>query len=140
MATLPILIFPTHVTAARAKKHGGETVVHLPNPTRQSERIGPQIQRLEQAFAEGRGALRADVEGAEPEKVIVLETVGSITDFFNAVRRIGGMEWLAEVDEEMAADQDFYRPDRRDDPVSGRLFLIMANRAALDELLRMWAA
>lgn len=140
MATLPILIFPTHVTAARAKKHGGETAVHLPNATRQSERIGPQIQRLEQAFAEGRGALRADVEGAEPEKVIVLETVGSITDFFNAVRRIRGMEWLAEVDEEMAADQDFYRPDRRDDPVSGRLFLIMANRAALDELLRMWAS
>ena len=140
MATLPILIFPTHVTAARAKKHGGETAVHLPNATRQSERIGPQIQRLEQAFAEGRGALRADVEGAEPEKVIVLETVGSINAFFNAVRRIRGMEWLAEVDEEMAADQDFYRPDRRDDPVSGRLFLIMANRAALDELLRMWAA
>jgi hypothetical protein len=50
------------------------------------------------------------------------------------------MEWLAEVDEEMAADQDFYRPDQRDAPVSGRLFLIMANRAALDELLRMWTA
>src|SRR5581483_10520765 len=140
MGTLPILIFPTHVTAARAKKGGGETAVHLPSAIRQGARLGPQIQRLEQAFAEGRGALRADVEGAEPEKVIVLETVGSITDFFNAVRRIRGMEWLAEVDEEMAADQDFYRPDRRDAPVSGRLFLIMANRAALDELLRMWAA
>jgi hypothetical protein len=104
---------------------------------RQGERIGPQIQRLERAFAEGHGALRADLEGAEPEKVIVLETVGSITDFFNAVRRIRGMEWLAEVDEQIVADQDFYRTDRRDKPVSGRLFLIMANRAALDELLRM---
>jgi hypothetical protein len=140
MATLPILIFPTHVTAARAKKGGGETQVHLPSAARQGNRIGPQIQRLERAFAEGTGALRTDVEGAEPEKVIVLETVGSISDFFNAVRRIGGMEWLAEVDEEMAADQDFYRPDRRDAAVSGRLFLVMANRAALDELLRLWAA
>jgi hypothetical protein len=72
--------------------------------------------------------------------VIVLETVGSISDFFNAVRRIGGMEWLAEIDEEMAADKDFYRPDKQDATVGGRLFLVMANRAALDELLRLWAA
>ncbi len=50
------------------------------------------------------------------------------------------MEWLAELDEEMAADEDFYRPDRRDATISGRLFLVMANRAALDELLRLWAA
>jgi hypothetical protein len=50
------------------------------------------------------------------------------------------MEWLAEIDEEMAADNDFYRPDKRDATVSGRLFLVMANRAALDELLRLWAA
>ena len=69
MATLPILIFPTHATAARAEKGGGETQVHLPSPTRQSSRIGPQIRRLERAFAEHTGALRTDVEGAEPEKV-----------------------------------------------------------------------
>jgi hypothetical protein len=50
------------------------------------------------------------------------------------------MEWLAEVDEDIAADADFYRPDQREDLVSGRLYLIMANRAALDEMLRLWAA
>lgn len=50
------------------------------------------------------------------------------------------MEWLAEIDEEIAADEDFYRPNREDVTVSGRLFLVMANRAALDELLRLWAA
>lgn len=50
------------------------------------------------------------------------------------------MEWLAEVDEDIAADEDFYRSDRRDARVSGRLFLVMANRAALDELLRLWRA
>ena len=50
------------------------------------------------------------------------------------------MEWLAEVDEDMAADEDFYRSDRRQAPVTGRLYLIMTNRAALDELLRLWAA
>jgi hypothetical protein len=87
MSTLPILIFPTHVTAVRAKKGGGPPAINLPTPRRQGERVGPQIQRLEQAFADQTGALRAGVEGAEPEKVIVLETVGSISEFFNAVRR-----------------------------------------------------
>jgi hypothetical protein len=80
------------------------------------------------------------VAGAEPEKVLVLETVGSIKDFLNAVRRIPGMEWLAEVDEEIAADADFYRLDGKDAPVGGRLFLVMANRRAITELLRLWGS
>lgn len=84
--------------------------------------------------------MQADIEGAEPERVIVLETVGSVRDFINAVRKIRGMEWLAEVDEEMAADQDFYLPAHRSDPVSGRLYLVMTNQAALAELLRLWNA
>ena len=140
MATLPILIFPTHEVAARAKKNSGPPTVHLPTAGRQGERIGPQLQRLERAFADRAGTVQTDVEGAEPERVIVLETAGSIKDFLNAVRRIRGMEWLAEVDEEIAADQDFYRPSHLGEPVSGRLYLVMANRAALDELLRLWNA
>src|ERR1700683_3733294 len=99
MATLPLLIFPTHVTAARAKKGSGRPQIHLPSATRQGLGIGPQIRRLKQAFAEQIAALRADVEGAEPEKVIVLETVGPIKDFVNAVRRIGGIERLAAISE-----------------------------------------
>ncbi|HEY4354232.1 MAG TPA: S8 family peptidase [Acidobacteriaceae bacterium] len=57
----------------------------------------------------------------------------------NAVRRIPGMEWLAEVDEEIAADQDFYRPGRVDEMLAGRLYLVMSNRTALDEMLRLWS-
>lgn len=140
MATLPILIFPTHETAARAKKYGGETEVRRPSPARQGERLGPQIRRLEQAFDDRTGDIRAEVEGADPEKVIVLETVGSVSDFMNAVRRIDGMEWLAELDEEFAADDDFYRPDHAREGVGGRLYLVMSNRAALTEMLRLWSA
>ena len=59
MGTLPLLIFPTYETAARAKKGGGETQVQLPTAARQGERLGPQIQRLERAQA----ALAAEVVG-----------------------------------------------------------------------------
>lgn len=140
MATLPILIFPTYETAARVNKHGREPEIRLPSPIRQGERLAPQIRRLEQAFADRTGELRAEPEGADLEKVIVLETVGSVSDFMNAVRRIEGMEWLAELDEEFAADEDFYRPGHLGEGVGGRLYLVMSNRAALDEMLRLWAA
>lgn len=58
----------------------------------------------------------------------------------NAVRRIDGMEWLAELEEDQAADADFYRPGHDGEPVGGRLYLVMSNRAALDEMVRLWRA
>ena len=50
------------------------------------------------------------------------------------------MEWMAELDEEVESDADFYRPDHEDATLGARLFLIMSNRAALDEMLRLWAS
>jgi hypothetical protein len=138
MASLPILIFPTRGTAARVKMGGGSPQLHLPTAARQSERLTPQIQLLEQAFTPQGAVVRVSLDGAEPEKVIVLETVGLIKDFFNAVRRIPGMEWMAELDEEVESDEDFYRSEHQDGTLGARLFLIMSNRAALDEMLRLW--
>src|ERR1700750_86315 len=117
MGTLPLLIFPTYETAARAKKGGGETQVQLPTAARQGERLGPQIQRLERAFTEQAGRVQAGLEGADPEKVLVLETIGATSEFMTAVRRIDGMEWLAELDEEQASDDDFYRAGHEGEPI-----------------------
>jgi hypothetical protein len=64
--------------------------------------------------------------------------VEPIKNFIRAVRPIRGFEWLTEIDEEISADADFYRLDRTGS-IGGRLFLVMANRAALDVLLRLWS-
>ena len=140
MATRPLLVFPTRETSDRSKRNSGWTQVHYPTAQRQGARLTPQIQNVEAAFAAGRAELRAQVPGTEPEKVLVLETVGTIDDFMNAVRRIAGMEWMAELEEEIIPDDDFFVPEHHDKKIGGRLFLVMTNGTALSEFLRLWRA
>ena len=74
----------------------------------------------------------------------MLETVGTVEDFVGAVERVPGMEWLAEVEqEEMPPDDDFFALDnggqrRPDKTLRGRLFLVFANQAALQQMLSLW--
>jgi len=141
MATRPLLVFPIPGVSDRAKLGSGPQHTHYPSAARQAERLSPQIQRVEAAFEARRAELAARVGGAEPEKVLVLETVGTITDFINAVRRIDGMEWLAEIDEEeLLADEDFFDSENPAKALGGRLFLIMTNQGAMREMLRLWNA
>lgn len=118
---------------------GGAPEIHFPNAARQIRRLQPQFRALQQAFDAQRAHLAETAQGAQPEQVLVLEIVGTVDEFVNAVRRVRGLEWLAEWDApELAADQDFYRNVADEGTVGGRLFLIMSNQAALDELLRLW--
>jgi hypothetical protein len=79
--------------------------------------------------------------GAEPEKVLVLELAGTVDRFISAVRRIAGLEWLAEFDiDDLPPTSDFHRvgDDELEKSVRGQLFLVMSNRTAVDQLLSMW--
>ena len=88
--------------------------------------------------------MRTTAAGVEPELVIVLEIAGTVENFVNAVKRIDGLEWLAEWDEdEIPPDDDFFRLDDDDEEdhekaLRGRLFLIMSNQQGMRELLSLW--
>src|SRR6266404_2064565 len=139
MATRPLLIFPTYEIAERSKLGSPQDHTHYPGSGRQGERIGPRLLELERMFEAARGAVQPAVGGAEPERVLVLETVGTVTDFQNAVRRIAGMEWMAEFDaEDILPDADFFDRENPQEPLGGRLFLVASNQDALRELLRLW--
>jgi len=128
-------------TALDRPKHrgGGGTQLHFPTPTRQGQRLGGQFSDLQNAFAGQRAQLAATAEGAQPERVLVLEIAGTVDEFANAVRRVKGLEWLAEWDvDELAADDDFYREADREHALSGRLFLLMSNQVAMEQLIRLW--
>ena len=78
--------------------------------------------------------LRDNPVGVLPNQVLVLETVGSIDDFVEAVRRIDGLEWLAEADlSDIEPDDDFH-DDRDERTLPGRLFLVMTDAGALTTL------
>ena len=136
----PLLIFPEAVVVERSKLSGRGPDLATPTLERQEERLAPSFQRLQAALDAQRVLLQEAVAGEEPEMVIVLEVAGSVGDFFNAVRRIPGAEWLAEYETSVAPDDDFHlaREDHRDRPVGAQLFLIMSDQRAVDEILSLW--
>jgi hypothetical protein len=116
---------------------------------RQSQRLGPQFDRLRQVAgqpaAQATMSLRADVDGIAPERALVFEVAGSLGDFYSQVGRIQGLEFLLEDDAQIEPNDDFYTVQtrrgervRREDPVGGRLYMAMPDLRALQEILRLW--
>ncbi len=145
MPERPLLILPTPTEPAkRSKKIGGGGRPHLPSRDRQAERLTPRFTVLQETLDARRARLRTESSGVIPEEVIVLETVGSIDNFIVAVRNIEGLEWLGEVEEEdIPPDDDFFVADRDGAPkaekmLRGRLFLILSNHQALQQMLSLW--
>ena len=139
MAGRPLLLFPTPETADRTKGHGFQSRVHQPSHGRQGQRLSPMFTQLRTEFDARRVELQQTAAGADPEQVLVLETVGGVENFANAVKRIAGLEWMAELEtDEIAPDEDFYDEQNADKELSGRLYLVMTNQRALDEMLSLW--
>lgn len=140
MAERPLLLFPQPVVAERARRGGGPSDVHYPPRGRQRQRLDPKFRRLDDAFRAERASLAPELAGADPEKVLVLEVVGTVERFLAAVSHIEGLEWLAEADEyEIRPDEDFYRDEEGTKALSGQLFLLMSDHAALRQLRSLWA-
>ena len=140
MATKPLLIFPQPQAAPRKKQYSFGALPVLPTFEQQRGRISPKLLELQRAFKAQRAKLRQDLQGADPERVLVVETVGSVDAFIRAVKNTHGLEWLAEWEEDdIAPDQFFYRSDGdQTSPLKGRLYLLMSNQAALRQILHFW--
>jgi hypothetical protein len=135
---LPLLRIIRTGAAQRATKRPGRRELHLPGTVNQGRRLGQRFQRLQESIEHRRLELREELAGVEPEMAVVLETVGSVQGFINAARRVRGLEWLGELDSEVAPDEDFYDPKDRERVLGGSLYLVMTDRRALDELLSLW--
>ena len=139
MPDRPLLLFPTPETAGRSKGRGFPTRVHRPSHGRQGQRLSPIFAQLQTEFNARRAELQQTAAGADPEQVLVIETVGSIENFANAIKRIDGLEWMGEIEtDELTPDEDFYDEGNADRELSGRLYLVMTNQRALDEMLSLW--
>jgi hypothetical protein len=140
MPERPLLILPAPgEPQSRAKKRGGGNRPHVPDRDRQAERLGPRFAALQQAVPR----LRTAAAGLAPEQVVVLETAGPVEDFIVAVRRIEGLEWLGELeDEDIPPDDDFFVVDkggaRTDKTLRGRIFLVFTNQRALQQIFSLW--
>ena len=139
MPDRPLLLFPTPETADRSKGHGFPTKIHLPSHGRQGQRLSPIFTQLQTEFNTRRVELQQTAAGADPEQVLVIETIGSIDNFAKAIKRIDGLEWMGEIEtDEIEPDVDYYDEDDKNRDLSGRLYLIMTNQRALSEIISLW--
>ncbi len=136
MPDKPILIFPRAAEVDKAKLPPFvPPVVKRPDKAAQGSRLTARFQALAGVF----GTVQATPDGVDPEQVIVLETIGSVTDFQNVVKRIAGMEWLGDFDAEVAAADPGFLADGADPSLQkARLFVLASNRTAYTEVLRLW--
>ncbi len=139
MAERPLLIFPAPELASKSKLGGGPGKIHKPTHTRQGQRLSPLLVQLQQAFNNRRVEIQSTMTGLDPEQVLVIETVGSIDNFSNAIKKIPGLEWMGEIEaDELAPDRDFYDEKNSDKSLGGRLYLVMSNQQALNQMLSLW--
>lgn len=140
MPERPLLLFPSPTTADRENMPPGFGRFQKPSRERQGERLAPKFEQLQNVFEGRRAELLQSTQGTEPEEVLVIETVGSVSDFVKAVNRIDGLEWMGELElDDIAPDEDFYVDNyHRDKKLSGRLYLVMSNQQALGQMLSLW--
>ena len=137
----PILVFPRPARADREALSGLPGNPSRPGAGRQGKRLAPQFQRLQDALERRRIALQDSSLGIEPELVLVLETVGSPERFVRAVKKIEGLEWLAEHAVEGIPPGDGFEDAKDPERVlDGKLFLIMSDARALAELQSLFGS
>lgn len=143
MAERPLLLLPDSVMVDRYRRPPGGGGVDSPSPLsigRQQQRLGPRLDELESAFEAKRLTMQTTATGLVPEDVLVLETAGTVDDFFKAASRIDGLEFLAEYDkDDIPPDDDFFVEKKGvREEYRGRVYLMFANQQAFRQLLNLW--
>ncbi len=144
MSSYSLLFFdnPNKVKRSSISNRWPGSVMNTPVFKKQVERLGPVFNRLQDALKHHRLTPQTSTVGLEPECTIVMEIRGSLENFISITKNINGLEWLAEFDEEVDSDNDFYNVDktgnRLNTKIKNKLFVTMANQQAIDELIRCW--
>lgn len=140
MAERPLLLLPNPVAAAKANLSGGPGGPAKLSPERQQQRLGARLIELEKRLETKRIELQTSVSGTVPEDVLVLETAGTVDEFVKAVRKVSGLEFLAEFDEhDIPPDDDFFEDKKGARvPYTGRVYMVCADQAGFWEIQRLW--
>ena len=114
-----------------------------PGPARQAERVTPQFDALQRAFAARRVEIAEETAEADPELVVVFDLAAPAADFARAVARVPGLEFLLEADgEDFAADDDFHPAGADADAaeaVTDSLYVVMSNAQAVAQLVSLFS-
>ena len=138
MATHPFLLF-SKATSPEKKANlppGFGAKATVPTAERQKERLEQKFKDIVASFED----LQPVIEGVEPERVIVFETVAdSVTEFAKAAANVEGLDWVGDLDlGEVAADDHFKIVGDEQKALPARLYAVMSSQKAIQELLSLW--
>jgi hypothetical protein len=86
-------------------------------------------------------ALQGNALGLQPEQALVIETIGPVQNFVNAVRKVEGLEWLGELElDDLAPVHGFQDEKDPQKQLKGQLFLVMTDQRALQEIQSLFSA
>lgn len=110
-----------------------------PQRDRQGARIGPRLERLMRVASNPQDlmALQDDPASIAPERAIVFELAGQLSDFYTQAQELG-LEYLGDYEEDIEPDEDFHDRDKPEKTIAGRIYLAMPDVRALQELLGLW--
>ena len=140
----PLLAFNSPSVGERVKPGGHPPKVVGPGGRRQGERLSPRFKELTDAFEAKRAELGEGTPiEADPSLVIVLDLAGSVEEFYKAVNKAEGLEFLAEMAGDTTdPDDDFYIPDRGKErskkAFERSLYLVMSNARAVDQMVSLF--
>ena len=140
----PLLAFDSPSVGERVKSGGRPPKVVGPGGRRQGERLSPRFKELTEAFEAKRAELGEGTPiEADPSLVIVLDLAGSVEEFYKAVNKVEGLEFLAEMAGDTTdPDDDFYIQDRgkkrSKKSVEHSLYLVMSNARAVDQMVSLF--
>ena len=144
MPDRPLILFPSPERADREQKTPVFTRVKKPPFGRQFTRLQPSFSVLKTAFEQKTLKIQQSPTGVNPELALVFEIIGTVDNFFTAVKNTDGLEWIFDSETEpFEPDDDFYKVDtksgqRVEDPLNGRVYCVMSNQQAMSQLLSLW--
>lgn len=141
----PLLAFNSPSVGERVKPKGHRfPKVVGPGGRRQEERLSPRFKELSDAFEAKRAELGEGMPvETDPSLVIVLDLAGSVEEFYKAVNKVEGLEFLAEMAGDRSdPDDDFHEMDpkkgRTEKQVQHSLHLVMSNAKAVDQMVSLF--
>jgi hypothetical protein len=140
MAELPALPLGGGRRRDRSTRASPRPKLQGPGADRQAQRLDDSLTRLTQAFEAGRLQAEREAGGLEPELVLVMEIAGELGDFYKAVSKVKGLEFLAEEVEDSVEPDEFAAVDRdgKEHRYVRQLLLVASDRGAWEQLLGLW--
>ena len=141
MPELPALPLGPPLLRPRDTGSAHRPTLRGPGRDRQAERLDDSFDRLTSAFRGGRVAATDEPAAHESELVLVLEVAGDLSEFVNAMRKISGLEFLAEELEDQVSPDEFAAIDSHGRPrrYTRDVFLVASDATAWERMLSLWS-